>query len=86
MRPAILRFLILSLFASVPATAATVSGFVRGADNGEALAYATVIDCRARTRGAMTNQKGYYVVTGIPAGVVLGHHQLHRLPARRPAR
>lgn len=60
---------VLAMFflAASPSSAATISGFVRGADNGEALAYATVT-LAGSTRGAMTNQKGYYVITGVPAG------------------
>jgi hypothetical protein len=60
-------FLAFLLLAASPSAAATISGFVRGADNGEALAYATVT-LAGSTRGAMTNQKGYYVITGLSAG------------------
>lgn len=49
------------------AVAATVSGFVRGADNGEALTYANV-SVKGTSAGAVTNQKGYYVITGLAAG------------------
>lgn len=59
--------LALLMVAAAPTPAATISGFVRGADNGEALSYATVT-VTGSARGAMTNQKGYYVITGIPAG------------------
>ncbi len=53
--------------AASPAGTATLSGFVRGADNGEALAYANVF-LAGTGRGAITNQKGYYAIAGIPAG------------------
>lgn len=59
--------LLLLVLATSPTLAATISGFVRGADNGEALSYATVT-LAGSPRGAMTNQKGYYVITGIPTG------------------
>jgi outer membrane receptor protein involved in Fe transport len=62
---AVLLFLL--ALAAPPALAATISGFVRGADNGEALSYATVT-IAGSPRGAMTNQKGYYVITGLSAG------------------
>lgn len=59
-------FALLTLTTS-PTRAATISGFVRDADNGEALSYATVT-LAGSPRGAMTNQKGYYVITDVPAG------------------
>lgn len=50
-----------------PALAATLSGFVRGADNGEALPYVSVF-LQNTGYGDVTNEQGYYVITGIPAG------------------
>ncbi len=67
MRHTLLRILLFSLLACAPATAATVSGFVRGADNGEALAYANIWIVGTNS-GAVTNQKGFYVITGIAPG------------------
>ncbi len=49
------------------ASAATVSGFVYGADDGEALSY-TDIFLQGTSLGRVANQKGYYVITGIPTG------------------
>lgn len=59
--------LVTLVLAISPARAATISGFVRGADNGEALSYATVT-LGGTNRGATSNQKGYYVITGVSAG------------------
>ena len=47
--------------------AATVSGFVRSAADGEALIYANVY-LEDAPYGAMTNAQGYYVIPDIPAG------------------
>lgn len=44
-----------------------MSGFVRGAADGEALRYANVTVQDARF-GAMTNAQGFYTIPGIPAG------------------
>jgi hypothetical protein len=44
-----------------------VSGFVRSAEDGEALIYANVFLENA-PYGAMSNTQGYYVITDIPAG------------------
>ena len=59
--------IVLVAFSVAPTSAATLSGFVRGANDGEALPYANVA-VRGTTLGAVTNQKGYYVIAGIPAG------------------
>ncbi|MCA9726881.1 MAG: TonB-dependent receptor [Candidatus Eisenbacteria bacterium] len=50
-----------------PVLAATVSGFVRSASSGEALDFANVF-LRGTPYGDMANEKGYYVITGVPAG------------------
>ncbi len=47
--------------------AATVSGFVYGEENGEALSYTDVF-LAGTSMGKVANLKGYYVITGIPAG------------------
>jgi hypothetical protein len=59
--------LALLLVCALPSNAATISGFVYGADNGEALPYTNVY-LKNTTRGDVTNDKGFYVITGIPAG------------------
>lgn len=59
--------LLVAGLACAPASAATLSGFVRAADNGEALPYANV-QVASLKRGAQTNQSGYYVLTGLPEG------------------
>lgn len=46
---------------------ATVSGFVRDATNGESL-YGANVFLKETRFGTITNEKGYYVITGIPAG------------------
>ncbi len=56
-----------ALFAPAASPAATISGFVRGAQDGEALSYAN-ISLKGTAYGAVTNQKGYYVVARLPAG------------------
>ncbi len=53
--------------ASGPAVAATISGFIRSAASGETLYLANVFLPGAR-RGAVSNEKGYYVVADVPAG------------------
>lgn len=52
---------------AVPSFAATVGGYVRSASSGEVL-YLANIYLNGSNRGATSNQKGYYVVTGVPAG------------------
>jgi hypothetical protein len=52
--------------AAWPAAAATISGFVRAADSGEPLPYASVTVASLK-RGTFTNQSGFYVLTGLPA-------------------
>lgn len=80
---AIVTFLCISISASMPASAATVSGFVRSAASGETVSYANVY-LKGSSRGATSNDKGYYVVTGIPAGTYemiassLGYAAEHR--------
>jgi hypothetical protein len=62
--------IILPLLAALtagPVLAATVSGFVRSAASGEALPLACVA-VKGTPRGAQSNEKGYYVVTGVGAG------------------
>ncbi|MBD3161704.1 MAG: TonB-dependent receptor plug domain-containing protein [Candidatus Eisenbacteria bacterium] len=67
--------LLLIVFAPPLAGAATVSGFVHSAEDGEALARAGV--SLAETRyGTVANEKGFYVLAGIPAGryrLVISH-------------
>ncbi len=63
----LLLLLLLIFLAQAPAISATVSGFVRGADDGEALPYASVA-LKGVSLGAMTNQQGYYIISSIPAG------------------
>ena len=55
------------LLAALPAAAGTVSGFVRDAEDGEALIGASVY-LEGEELGGSSNISGYYVVTGIPAG------------------
>ena len=65
--PLLIEAAILVALSGLPALSATLSGFVRGASDGEALPYANV-SLRGSPLGAITNQKGYYVIPGIPAG------------------
>lgn len=56
------------LLAGPPALrAATLSGFIRAAESGEALPYANV-QIPALKRGTLTNQSGYYVLSDVAAG------------------
>lgn len=55
------------LSAICSASAATVSGFVRGEENGEALSFTDVF-IQGTTHGQIANTEGYYVITGLPAG------------------
>lgn len=67
--------LFIILLPSLAAATGTVSGFVRGADDGEGIAYADVF-LRGTGLGKIANEKGYYVITGLPAGpqtFVFGH-------------
>ncbi len=72
-----------ALAAPRAADAATLSGFVRAAESGEAIPYANVL-IGALKRGAPTNQSGYYVLTGVPAGTydvafsMMGYRTEHR--------
>ena len=59
--------LILLLLLACPAHAATISGFVRAAESGEALPYASV-EVPGLKRGTLTNASGFYVITGLAAG------------------
>jgi hypothetical protein len=61
--------LALVLLAPARAPAATLNGFVRSGDNGEALPGASV-SLPALRRGALTNQAGFYVIPDLPAGPV----------------
>ena len=58
---------LLLLGAARDAAAATLSGFVHAADDGEALPYANVTLAGTK-RGTLTNQAGYFVLAGLPAG------------------
>ena len=49
------------------AQAATLSGFVTDADNGEALTFAAVAVEGPRL-GAVSNSSGYYAIKQVPAG------------------
>jgi hypothetical protein len=64
----LMRIVAAALLAGVawPAAAATISGFVRAADSGEPLPYASV-SVASLKRGTFTNQSGFYVLTGLPA-------------------
>ena len=65
----LLRAVIALLLAGAawPAAAATISGFVRASENGEPLPYASVT-VPSLKRGTFTNQSGFYVLAGLPAG------------------
>jgi len=65
------------------AVAATVSGFVTGAEDGEPLAYADIF-VRGTTLGRIANAKGHYIITGIPAGTheIVYQHVGHRSEVR----
>jgi hypothetical protein len=52
---------------ATPAPAATLSGYVHNAANGEAIDYATVL-LQGTGHGAITNAKGFYSIPRIPAG------------------
>jgi hypothetical protein len=58
---------VLSMAWPCAASAATVSGFVTDGTNGEALPYANAA-LQGAALGAITNVKGFYTITGIPAG------------------
>ncbi|MFN8179762.1 MAG: TonB-dependent receptor [bacterium] len=58
---------VLQLLGPGRACAASVSGFVRSAADGEALRYVNVVVQEIRF-GATTNPQGFYTITGIPAG------------------
>lgn len=61
--------LVIALLAGSPlaSTAATISGFVRAAESGEAIPYASVRITTLK-RGAQTNASGYYAIPGLVAG------------------
>ncbi len=63
------------LLAAGAAQAATLSGFITDADNGEALPLASIVLTQVQL-GAMGNSSGYYAVKEVPAGtyeVVISH-------------
>jgi len=62
-----LAALFLSSCPVAAAAAATISGFVRDASNGEALSYANVV-LQGTRLGALTNAQGFYTIAGIPPG------------------
>ena len=62
-----LRLLAAWLLWAGSAPAATLSGFVTDADNGEALSLATVV-VEGLQLGAVSNNSGYYAVKQVPAG------------------
>ena len=47
--------------------AATISGFVHDESNGESLPFVNVY-LKGESRGTVTNESGYYAITGVPAG------------------
>lgn len=59
--------LIFSLSAISSGQTGTISGFVFDESNGESLIGSNVY-CEGTTFGAMTNQSGYYVISGLPPG------------------
>jgi hypothetical protein len=59
--------LLLALLAARTSDAASVSGLITGAEDGEPLAY-TGVHLRGTSFGKVANAKGYYVLAGIPAG------------------
>ena len=61
------RVLAATLLSAGTAQAATLSGFVSAADNGEALTRATVAVEGLRL-GAVSNNSGYYAIKQVPAG------------------
>lgn len=63
----ILSILLLLSVSVMARTTGTINGFVRNADDGEPLAYANVF-LRDTNLGAMSNEKGYYVIHHIPPG------------------
>jgi hypothetical protein len=71
--------------------AATVSGFVREAANGEPLSYVSVY-LKDRSAGTATDKTGYYVLSGLPAGEqtvvfsLVGYKELERVVALKPER
>jgi len=67
LRVAGLLLILVCLMAPTGSFAATVSGFVRSAADGEALIYANVF-LEDAPYGAMTNAQGYYMIPEIPAG------------------
>ncbi|MBM3323322.1 carboxypeptidase-like regulatory domain-containing protein, partial [candidate division WOR-3 bacterium] len=82
------------LLAVAAGHAATVSGFVRDARDGEPLAYVSVY-LEDRSAGTATDKTGYYVLSGLPAGEqaivfsIVGYKELERvvtLTSDRPAR
>jgi hypothetical protein len=64
-------------------SAGTINGFVRDAENGESLPYANVF-LKDTSLGAVTNERGYYVIYKIPAGTytlifsVLGYERFEK--------
>jgi len=59
--------LLITATIAVGRTTGTINGFVRNADDGESLPYANVF-LQDTDLGAMTNEKGYYVIHHIPPG------------------
>ncbi|MFH1679860.1 MAG: TonB-dependent receptor [Candidatus Eisenbacteria bacterium] len=82
----VLGGLALVLSAGPRAEAATVSGLVSGADDGEPLSYTDVF-LRDHSIGKIANAKGYYVLTGIPAGThtIVYSHVGYRIEERTVA-
>ncbi|MEW6750248.1 MAG: TonB-dependent receptor [Candidatus Latescibacterota bacterium] len=58
---------LLLLLLAGAAAAANISGFVRDAGSGESLPYANVY-LQGEDYGTSSNERGYYALTGIPAG------------------
>jgi len=63
-----LRVLVAWLLWAGSASAATLSGFVTDADNGEALSLASVV-VEGLQLGAVSNSSGYYAVQQVPSGL-----------------
>ncbi|MFH1279441.1 MAG: TonB-dependent receptor [Candidatus Eisenbacteria bacterium] len=75
--------LLIALLPSLASATGTVSGFVRGADDGEGISYADVF-LRGSGLGKIANEKGYYVITGLAPGpyTIVFSHVGYRLEER----
>ena len=60
-----MHLFLLALAGSV--RAADISGFVRDASDGESLPFVSVY-LKGENQGGISNESGYYAITGVPAG------------------